>query len=60
MAFWVMTSLNLVDGYKYIVGKCWGGVPIVVSQPMALCISIKKVKETLQSHKKQFQRFYIQ
>jgi len=35
MAFWVMTSLNLVSGYKCITGKCWGGVPVEESPSFA-------------------------
>jgi hypothetical protein len=57
MTFWVMTSLNLVSSYKFITGKCWGGLSVEVSPSMVVCISIKKVKETLKRHTKQFQTF---
>jgi len=55
MTFWVMTSLNLVSSYKFVIGKCWGGLPVEVSPSMVVCISINKVKETLKRHTKQFQ-----
>jgi hypothetical protein len=45
MAFWAMTSLNLVGGYKSIIEKYWGEERFEVSPSTAVCISTKTSKK---------------